>query len=252
MFEFIIPAVASLLGARMTSGAAKEAAQTSASAADRAADVQRQMFERQVELQEPFRQAGLTAQNRLLDLLGLSGRTGAAGYGQFGQAPSMENFLASPAYRFRLGEGVKALERGAAARGGLMSGAAGKALTRYGQELATTGYGDYLGQLERERNYLLNPLQSILGAGQTATGQQAGYAGQYGANVGNLMMGAGETAANALLSRGGTYGRAFGDIGQLYGRLYGRPSYGGYQAPVESRVGVPVGSITGDDYTGPV
>lgn len=252
MFQFLIPAAAALIGARMSSSAAKEAAQTSAAAADRASDVQRQMFERQVELQEPFRQAGLTAQNRLLDLLGLSGRTGAEGYGRFGAAPSMENFLASPAYRFRLGEGLKALERSAAARGGLMSGAAGKALTRYGQDLATTGYGDYLTQLERERNYLLNPLQSILGAGQTATGEQAGYAGRYGTNVGNLMMGAGETAANALLSRGSAYGRAFGDIGQLYGRMYGRPSYGGYQAPVETRVGVPVGSFTGDDYTGPV
>ena len=48
---------------------------------ERAAEVQKEMFDKQVELQAPFREAGLTGQNKLMDLLGLSGRTTAQGYG---------------------------------------------------------------------------------------------------------------------------------------------------------------------------
>lgn len=70
-WSFIVPAAASLLGSSMQSSAASSAANTQAAAADRAAALQKEMFEKQVSLQEPFRQAGLAGQNRLLELLGL-------------------------------------------------------------------------------------------------------------------------------------------------------------------------------------
>ena len=115
---------AGLAGAAMQSSAAKGAAQSSSDAANRAADLQYQMFLQQQAAQEPWRQAGITALNKLAPLMD---------YQKFG----MEQFQQDPGYAFRLAEGQKALERSAAARGGLMSGAALKAATRYGQEMGS-------------------------------------------------------------------------------------------------------------------
>lgn len=209
-FSFLIPAAASLIGAKMSSSATKSAAETSAAAADRAAEVQRQMFERQVELQEPWRQAGMTALNKLIPL--------ATQYTPFGQ----QQFQADPGYAFRLGEGLKALERSAAARGGLMSGATGKALQRYGQEMGSQEYQNAFNRYQAERAAQLNPLQSLAGVGQTGANALAGAAGQYGANVGNIYMQQGQTTANAALARGSAYQRGLGDIGYLAGQYYGR------------------------------
>ena len=167
---WMIPAAiigSSLLGSRASS----RAASTQAAAADRAGDVQREIFERQVELGKPYREAGETALNKLIPL--------ATEYTPFGT----QQFQADPGYAFRLSEGQKALERSAAARGGLMSGATGKALTRYGQEMGSQEYQNAFNRYQAERQARLNPLQSLAGVGQTASQQLAGQAGQFGSNL---------------------------------------------------------------------
>jgi hypothetical protein len=139
------------------------------------------MFERQVELQEPFRQAGLTSQNQLMTLLGLKGGDEASGeYGSASKAFGMDQFNADPGYAFRLSEGMKALERSAAARGGLLSGQTLKGINRYGQDMGSQEYQNAFNRYQVERNARLNPLQSLMGAGQTATNQLSGAAGQLG------------------------------------------------------------------------
>ena len=168
-----------LLGSR----AASSAASTQAAAADRSAEIQRQMFERQVELAEPWRKAGEQALNKLIPL---------TDYQQFG----MQQFQADPGYAFRLAEGQKALERSAAARGGLLSGGTGKALERYGQEMGSQEYQNAFNRYQAERQARLAPLQSLAGVGQT-TAQQLGSAGQqFASNVGE----AGQAAAAARAS----------------------------------------------------
>ena len=67
----IIGAAGSLLGGSSTKKAAKKAAQAEVDAANIAAQSQERMLERQIGLSEPFRQGGITAENRLLTLLGL-------------------------------------------------------------------------------------------------------------------------------------------------------------------------------------
>jgi hypothetical protein len=57
----------------MSSSAAGKAASTQAAAADRAAQLQNEQYLKGIELQEPFRQAGLQGQNRLLTYLGIGG-----------------------------------------------------------------------------------------------------------------------------------------------------------------------------------
>lgn len=83
MWQFIIPAAASILGGKMGADAAEDAANTQSAAADRASAAQeriadkqigfqREAIDRQIGLQEPFRNIGLRAQNQLAYLLGLS------------------------------------------------------------------------------------------------------------------------------------------------------------------------------------
>jgi len=193
-------AAATIGSALLGSSASRSAASTQADAANRAADLQMQQFERQVELQEPWRQAGITALNKLIPL--------STEYTPFG----MKQFQQDPDYAFRMQEGMKALERSAAARGGLLSGGMLKGAQRYGQDLASQEYMNAFNRYQAERNAQLNPLQSLAGVGQTAT-NQLGQAGQTMAgNVGQALGAAAQArasgyigGANALSQGLGTY-----------------------------------------------
>ena len=123
---------------------------------------------------QQFQQGGLTAQNRLLDVLGLSGNTGAQGYGQYAKDFGESDFKQDPGYAFRLSEGLKALDRQAASRGGLISGSALKAAQGYGQEQASQEYQNAFNRYQTNRQSQLGALQNMMAAGQG----QAGSAGQ--------------------------------------------------------------------------
>ena len=222
MFQFLIPAVATLIGARMAGRSAEKAARTTAESADRATELQRQVYEESVARQQPFLQTGTEFFNRLAAL-------------QRGGPEAQMNFLQmDPGYAFRMSEGLKALERSAAARAGLQSGAALKAAQRYGQDLASQEYGA-----------AYNRLAGLANVGPQAAGVMSNLGQTYATNVGNIGMRQGETAANAMLARGSAYGRGLSDIGYLAGRYYGQPGTSNYLAPVESRMPTPV------DYYGP-
>lgn len=186
----VIGGVATVAGGLLGSSASGKAASAQAQAAQQAGDLQAQatreqiaaqerMFERQIELQEPFRQRGITAINRMdtatnvLPYLSPRTQTPGAFAPQTGlpagfdpqtglpaQFTGQVDLQADPGYQFRLQEGLKALDRQAAARGGLISGAALKASQRYGQDLASQEYGAAYGralteyQAGLERNQL--------------------------------------------------------------------------------------------------
>jgi hypothetical protein len=175
--------------------AAKSAAQTQADSAREANALLYKMYQEQKALQEPFRGAGVTAQNRLLDLLGLSQNKGAEGFGRYAKDFGMSDFTADPGYAFRLAEGQKALERNAAARGGLISGGALKAATRYGQDMGSQEYQSAFNRYQTNRANQLNPLGSLLTSGQAAASNQAAAAGNYGTQAGGNITGAGAATA---------------------------------------------------------
>jgi hypothetical protein len=164
---------------------ANKAAGAQAGAADRAGALQQQQFERQVELQAPFREAGMRALPEL---------EAASRYTPFG----MGEFQADPGYAFRLSEGQKALDRQAAARGGLISGGALKAAQRYGQEMGSQEYTNAFNRYQTERQARLGPLQSLAGVGQSSVGQ-LGQAGQA------MATGVGEAGAQAAQARASGY-----------------------------------------------
>jgi len=151
----------SLIGAN----AASKASSTQAASADQATQLQREMFNKQVELQQPWQQAGVNALAKL----------------QSGDVMSQMD----PSYQFRFGEGLKALDRQAAARGGLISGGALKAAQRYGQDYASQEFGN-----------AYNRLAGLANVGQTATNTIGNAGSNFASNAGNTMM----AGANARAS----------------------------------------------------
>jgi len=223
---------ASLLGGIMGSDATENAANTQAAAANRSADLQYKMFQENQAAQKPFLEAGYKGQNRLLDLLGLSGNTGAQGYGSAAKNFSMSDFEQDPGYAFRMSEGLKALDRTAASRGGMLSGAALKGSQRYGQDLASQEYQNAYNRYQTNRANMLNPLQSLSGQGQT-TANTLGTAGQnYANNAGEAYMGAGNARASGYMGSANSWNQALGGAANAYtqnklmGQIFGNRSGG--------------------------
>lgn len=114
----------------------------------------------------------------------------------------------TPGYQFRLGEGLKALERSAAARGTLLTGGTLKGLERYAQDYAS-------GEYEKRVNQLMG--LSTLGRG--AAGAQASLGSQYGSDIANLTTGAGNAQAAGTIGRANAWSDMLSsgsDMAQLY------------------------------------
>lgn len=216
---------ASLGGGLQQSAAAGEqasaiesAGQQAAQSTQQAADIQRQIFERQVALQEPWRQAGVGALNKLIPL--------SEQYTPFG----MQQFQQDPGYGFRVSEGMKALERSAAKRGGLLSGATLKGIQGFGQESASQEYQNAFNRYQAERQARLGPLQSLAGVGQTSANQLGGYAGQMGQSLGNLAMTGAATQAQGGLAAANVRASQYGGLGAALGTALNAPQVQNYLA----------------------
>lgn len=107
----------------------------------------------------PWRTAGTEALSTLQDKI-------ATGPG---------DFEASPGYEFRKGEGTRAIESSAAARGGALSGRAIKEAARFNQGFASNEYGKFVDRFYQS----LNPLQTMAGEGRVAAGQMGQYSMQH-------------------------------------------------------------------------
>lgn len=238
-----ISAASSLAGGAIAGSAAKKAAKTQEQAARDATAAQQRMFEEQKALQEPFRQGGLTAQQEIMQLLGIGGDKTAAGYGSLGKAFGQSDFQQDPGYAFRQSEGMKALERSAAARGNLMSGSTMKGIQRFGQDLASQEYQNAFNRYQVERSAKLNPLQSLMGSGQSATNVMTGAAGQMGQNEASNIYNAGQARASGYIGQGNALNTALGQIGGIASSLpeqnaligyYNRGSAGGINNSINS------------------
>jgi hypothetical protein len=137
--------------------------------------------------------------------------------------PDMQGALEmSPGYQFRLGEGLKALERSAAARGTLLTGGTLKGLQRYAQDYAS---GEY--------DKRFNQLYSLANLGLGAAGSQANLGSQYANQIGNLYTGQGNVAAAGTIGAANAWGQgvtgAANNAIQMYmlSKLFGGGGAGG-------------------------
>ena len=211
MVAAAVGAVGAIGGSLISSSGAKNAADAQAQAAREAQASQERMFQKQIDLQEPFRQAGLTAQQQIMQLLGVGGDKTAAGYGSLAKPFGTEQFQQDPGYAFRLSEGQKAIERSAAARGGLQSGSALKAAARFGQDMGSQEYQNAFNRYQINRANQLNPLQSMMGSGQSAANVMTGAAGNYGNQMAEGLTSMGNARASGYV---GSANALTGALGQ--------------------------------------
>ena len=210
----LIASAAALGGGAIAAGGAKKAARAQEQAARDAQAANERALERQIALQEPFRQAGLTAQEQIMQLLGIGGDASAEGYGSLAKPFGMEQFEQDPGYAFRQSEGMKALERSAAARGLLQSGPTLKGIQRFGQESASQEYGNAFNRYQIERAARLNPLQSLMSSGQSAANTVTSSIGQSSQNEQGNILGAGQARASGYVGQANALGGALSSIGQ--------------------------------------
>ena len=238
-------AVAGIGSGLIASSGAKSAARVQEQAATDAQAAQERMFQKQVELQEPFRQGGLTAQQQIMQLLGIGGDANAPGYGSMAKPFGMDQFQQDPGYAFRQSEGMKALERSAAARGNLLSGSTMKGIQRFGQDLASQEYQNAFNRYQTERAGRLNPLQSMMGSGQSSANIMTGAAGQMGQNEANNLMNAGQARASGYVGSANALAGALSGVGSAIS------SYPLMQANINYLNRVPGGSIGSQNGTPP-
>ena len=121
-----------------------------------------------------------------------------------------EDFETEPGYEFRLAEGQKALERSAAARGQVFSGGTLKALTRYGQGVASQEFGRAYNRFQENRMTRYNFLAGLSGTGQT-TGVQLGQIGaRTASDIARIQIGGITSAAAARASGYSAIGQSIG------------------------------------------
>ena len=221
----------SLFGAESSSDAASTAARASGEASAASIAEQRRQYDQTRADQAPYLAAGTGAVNRLAAGVGYGGEFGAARPFDFQYNPNTD-----PGYAFRFSEGMKALDRSAAARGGLLSGPTLRGATRFGQDLATgsrqNAFNEYLTGFNAntgERNALYNRLAGVSGTGQTATGQIGAQGTNMASNIGNLNMTSAANTGNAAMAAAGQRNSAFGGAANVLGRMYG--GYGGGSNP---------------------
>jgi hypothetical protein len=183
-------------GAQAQAGAMSDAASLQAQTARESTALQREMYEKGLELGEPYREAGYSALNRIQDLLpGLTSPITAA------------EIKGLPGFDFAMKQGI------GAARQNFNVGGGGSNVDRASQKFAIDYVtGTAMPQVISQRSNIYNTLAGIAGIGQTAASGAASAGAGYGANVANI---AGTTAgAIGNLGVGGANAMASGNIAQ--------------------------------------
>lgn len=185
-----------------------------------------QVWDAQKGYYTPYQTAGLSGQNQLLNYLGLGADKSAAGYGKYATAeftPEMFKQGVDPGYAFRLEQGLKGLDRQAAARGGLISGNALKAASGFAGDQASQEYQNAYNRYQTTRQNTLAPYQALQGVGLNAADRLSTAAGNYGTNAMGAYGGYGAAAGNA-------YGANANNLTNIYGGAGGQRfgAYGNY------------------------
>lgn len=212
-----VGAVGGIASSVIGGSAAKSAAKTQATAADKATQVQEDMFNKtQANLAPYINQGG----NTLAQLLkGIGAQPGGTGTGPLNAPPPAWNpteagLSQTPGYQFDLSQGLQSILNSKTATGGVGGGNTLQALMKYGTGLADSTYqtqfNDWLAQsqlTQSQQQQAFSQLFDVSQLGESAAAGQGQIGTQVGANIGSNIIGAGNAtaagqvgSANALTS----------------------------------------------------
>lgn len=126
------------------------------------------------------------------------------------QQEAFDLFRNSTGYKFRLDQGMKALNSGWAGAGTLQSGAAIKSALEYGQGMGSAEFGNYWNMLGEQQNLTSGAANAMSGVNST-----------YANNAGSLAVNAGNQQAQLAMARGQNAGNTIGAIGNSFGNALG-------------------------------
>ena len=196
-------AAGAAIGSAVIGGvSASKASKAQASSANKATKTQADMFNRQVELNQPWQDAGLEALKNYADNPSF----------QF----SYNDMTADPSYKFRLNEGVNAIDASAASRGKLLSGAQDKAIQNYGQNMASQEYGNAYNRALQNYNTNANTDLNIANIGRGAAGQTQNAMQNYANANTNTQMQAGQAQAQGYTNMANTMNTGIGNALYMY------------------------------------
>ena len=234
----VIGGASAIAASNTQAGAMEDAAQTQAEAQALAVDEQRAAREQAVELNAPFREAGL------------------AGLPQY-QQMAMEGYqgpgdiTGSPLYQWQLEQGTEGINRAAAARGG------------YGSTAAVSQIGDFtraLGAQETETQYnrglteyntQYDRLMNLVNVGRGATTSSVSAGQTAAGNISNITTAGGTNLAELQLASGANQASMYANLGALpmqavntYNTMQPQTNYGvGGQGPSGTWVNPDTGQL---------
>ena len=206
---------ASQQGVSSQTTAAEQAVQAQVSGNQEAIAFQKWAFEQTADRQEPWIQAG---RESLSQIMGTDFMAGA-------EAVERADPTIDPGYDFRFDEGQRAQERGASARGNLLSGGQAKALQKWSQGLASQEYQNAWNRSEQQYlndfnsqlslgNTRYNQLAGIAGAGQTAAGQLGVSQSNLSNSVSAMLANTGQAQAQGYQNIGNAQAQGYAQQGQ--------------------------------------
>jgi len=147
------------------------------------------MFERGIELQEPWRKTGV---KNLGTLAKEASREQSYDYGK--------GFKTDPGYEFQKKESLDAIKNAASNTGMQLSGDTLKSIGEYTTGMADKSYSDFYNRSYQKRQGYLNRISSLANVGQVTSASQAGQANQLGTAQMNAQMKQGDTRAAQSLA----------------------------------------------------
>ena len=203
----VIAGGAALVGGAMSSNASKKAAKAQAASADAASQIQWDMYDQTRQDLDPYKQAGTTSLSQMMDQMGVNG--------YFNENYTGQDLYNDPSYQFRLQQGQDAIQSGAAAQGGLLSGATLKALQNYSQDYASQEYGNAYNRFNADQTNRYNRLSNIIGMGQNAAAQTGNAGMQTGQAVANNTMAGANAQAAGIIGSNNAWANSAQQLGSI-------------------------------------
>lgn len=183
--------------------AAESAAASQEAIADENVALQRELANQQRADFAPWRDVGKQA----LDKMWAGVQSGEFEVGQI-------DVTKDPGYQFRMDQGIDALDKSAAARGRLLSGAQQKGITDYSQNVASQEYANAYAREANEKSRRYNILSGISSGGQASAAGQAQATSQLGQQTGNILSNLGNQQAQSQYAQGQARAGAYQGMAQ--------------------------------------
>jgi hypothetical protein len=193
--------------------AARKAAEQQQQSIKKAKNETNTAYNQAISYQQPYTDAG---KQTIGDLA-----AGLKPGGDFNRSFTMADFQADPGYAFRQQQGQRAVDMGAAARGGVLSGAALKGEQRFGQDLAANEYQSAYTRFNNDMNSRFNRLSSVAQMGQGAANNSAELSTRKGDTLGMYEVNNGNVRAAKELAMGNANASSNQGAANFVASLYG-------------------------------